>query len=80
MRRLHILGLLFWRGGLLLAGGYALYMAVAYGLDLLASFGIPIPAAPKVGFALVFSGVLCVLFSLILERIADVRQERGGDV
>ena len=78
--RLHMLGLILWRGGLLLAGGYALYLAVDYALDLLAAMGGHISPVPKAGFALVIAGVLFVLLSLILERIHDARQEHGEEV
>ena len=76
----HMLGLILWRGGLLLAGGTVLYLAVDYGLELLAAMGVRIPAAPKAGLALVFAGLVFVLISLILERRQDVRQERGEDL
>ena len=80
MRTLHVIGLLLWRGGLLLAGSYVLYQTIASGLALLASLGVQIPTAPKVGFALVLGGMVCVLLSVIMERVHDARQEQGGDL
>lgn len=71
MRPIHLLGLLLWRGGLLLAGGWVLYEAAR----LLLRF-IRLPAQLEIGLGLLVAGLAMVLLSLILERIQDIRAER----
>ena len=80
MRKTQVVGLLLWRGGLLLAGGSALYLAVRYGLGFLRFFGIFVPLLAEVGLGIGITGFLLVVLSLVLERIQDARRERGEKV
>ena len=73
MRSTHLIGLLLWRGGLLLAG----VAVVVETLRALLAF-VDIPREIEYGVALVLGGFLLVLVSLILERIEDLRAERGA--
>lgn len=79
MGRIQVVAFILWRGGLLLAGGSALYFGVRYGLRYLRFFGISIPVAAEVGLAIGIAGFLLVMISLILERIQDAKLERGGE-
>ncbi len=71
MRPIHLVGLILWRGGLLLAGGWVLYEAAR----LILRF-ICLPAQLEIGFGLLVAGLAMVLLSLILERVQDLRTER----
>jgi len=72
MRPIHLLGLLLWRGGLLLVAGSAIYYACTMVLR-----HWRLPALVEAGLGLLLSGLVLVLLSLVLERMADLRRERG---
>lgn len=72
MRAIHVIGLILWRGGLLLAGGALLYQAARFVLRF-----IEVPVALEVGLALGIAGFVFVMASLVAERIQDARRERG---
>ena len=76
MRKTHILGLLLWRGGQMLAGGAAAYYGVKYALRWMRVFGLETPRGVEVGVVLLVAGFLLVMLSLILERARDARRER----
>lgn len=76
MRKTHVIGLILWRGGLLLVGGYVLYCAVQYALRICRLFGLHIPVALEIGLGLIIAGLLFILFSIIIERIQDARREK----
>lgn len=69
MKKTHRLGLVLWRGGLLLAFGYAAFDRVR----ALLSF-----ADPELEFAvaILWTGILFVLLSVIVERFHDAKAER----
>lgn len=70
MKTIHVAGLMLWRGGILLAGGYVLYLMLRFVLRI---------ADPvlEIGTALVILGLLMVLASVIGERVADARREKS---
>ena len=69
----QLAGLILWRFGLALAGATALYRTS----KLLLQF-IDLPLQLEIGIGLIFSGAVLFLASMIIERIADLRQE--GDL
>ena len=71
MRKTHVVGLLLWRGGLLLAAGAALFQVCRL---LLRFFSLPLVL--EVGLGLVGTGLLLLLASVVLERVRDAREER----
>lgn len=73
MRRAQLIGMILWRGGLLLAAGWAFYEGATWILRL-----VEVPRQIEVGLGLVLAGLGLVLVSLILERIRDARAE--GDL
>ena len=73
MQRTQLVGLLLWRVGLIVAGGWAGF-EVARSLLRFVDF----PAQIEIGLGLGFVGFAFVMLSLILERIADRRLE--GDL
>lgn len=72
MRPIHLLGLLLWRGGLLLVVGSLIY----YVCRMVLRFW-RLPELVEAGLGLLLAGLVLVVLSLILERIADLRRERG---
>lgn len=70
MKPIHLVGLLLWRGGVLIISAAVLY-EVAH---LLLRF-IDIPVQLEVGLCLAIAGAVLVLASLIIERICDSRKE-----
>ena len=70
MRRTQLIGLLLWRGGLLLASVTVLFESVRWLLKF-----IDLPLQLEVGLGLGAVGTGLVLVSLILERIQDRRTE-----
>ena len=70
MRPVHMIGLLLWRGGLLLIGAWILFTTARYAL-LFAS----LPTEIELGLGLVIAGSILVIVSLILERVVDTRAE-----
>jgi hypothetical protein len=73
MRGLQLIGLLLWRGGVLLI----VVTAVVLGLRALLAVWSP-PVLVEVGLLLVLGGIVLVMISLILERVQDVRAERSN--
>jgi hypothetical protein len=69
----HVIGLVLWRGGLLLVAAVLLYESTSWLLQF-----IDLPVQLGVGLALVATGVLLVLISLIAERVRDYRAEGGN--
>ena len=65
---------MLWRGGLLLAGGWAAFEGARLVLGL---FDIPIQA--EIGGGLILGGSALVLLSLLLERMQDARQEGDSE-
>jgi len=70
MRRTLVIGLILWRGGLLLAGATLLFEAVRWVLRF-----IDLPAQIEIGLGCLLAGMALVLLSVILERIQDYRAE-----
>ena len=65
---MHLVGLMLWRGGILLAAAVATYEVAR---AILAFFDLP--EALKLGGGLALSGLFLVLVSLILENRQDAR-------
>ena len=72
MRPIHLVGLLLWRGGLLLIGVFALIYAVGWVLRF-----VELPLQIEIGIGLAIAGFALVMLSLILERYRDYRAEKG---
>lgn len=70
MKKSHVLGLVLWRAGILIVGGYFLFLALRFILRI---------ADPvlEVGVSLVLAGALFVLVSVVREQIEDARGERS---
>ena len=73
MRSIHLIGLLLWRGGLLLLGATAFF----YTARTIYRF-FRVPPELEIGLGLVTAGVAMVIVSLIMERVLDARAE--GDL
>ena len=73
MRPIQLIGLLLWRGGLLLVAVTVLFEAIRWSLRF-----IDLPLQLEVGFGLGAAGALLVIASFIWERIQDRRAE--GDL
>lgn len=69
MKTIHVVGLMLWRGGILLVGGYVLYLMLRFVLRI-------VDPVLEIGTALVISGLLMVLASVIGERVADAKREK----
>jgi hypothetical protein len=70
MRPIHLIGLILWRGGILLA---AVTTAIE-SVRLLLRF-VDLPVELELGVAFVLAGLALVLVSLVLERLRDSRSE-----
>ncbi len=70
MKNTHFAGLILWRGGVVLVGGYLAYQA----LRALLSFTDP---RLELAIAVLMTGVLFVFASVLAERIRDARAERS---
>lgn len=70
MKKSQVAGLILWRAGILLAGGYLLFFALRVVLRI---------ADPtlEVGVTLVLAGGLFVLASVVREQIDDARIARS---
>ena len=70
MKPTHTLGLVLWRAGVLIVGGYFAFIALRFILQI---------ADPvlEVGVALVLAGGLFVLVSVVREQIEDARRARS---
>ena len=73
MKSPQLIGLFLWRAGLLLAGGWGLYLSFGWMLGYLR-----VPPLAAAGIALILTGCALVMGSLIAERVADARAE--GDL
>ena len=73
MRRIQLIGLLLWRGGLLFVGAAVLIEAVRWVLRFWT-----LPAQVEVGLGLLLCGCSLVILSLVWERLQDYRAE--GDL
>ena len=74
MRPVHLIGVLLWRGGILLASATALIQAARWILR----FADP-PAQVEIGLGLVIAGIVLVFLSIIIERVQDCRAEKELD-
>jgi hypothetical protein len=72
MRPIHVVGLLLWRGGMLLVAGTVLFEAARFVLR----FFRP-PLQIEIGAGLLVAGAALVILSLVLERVRDARSEKG---
>ncbi|MDE2794171.1 MAG: hypothetical protein OXL34_05050 [Gemmatimonadota bacterium] len=70
MKPTHTLGLILWRIGILIVGGYFAFLA----LRLILQIADPVL---EVGVALVLAGGLFVLVSVVREQIEDARRARS---
>jgi hypothetical protein len=70
MKKSQFLGLVLWRAGILIAGGYLLFLT----LRVVLSIADPML---EVGVALVLAGGLFVLASVVMEQIEDARIARS---
>lgn len=70
MKRSQLLGLVLWRAGILIVGGYFVFLALRYILR----FADPVL---EIGVSLVLAGALFVLASVVHEQIEDARRERS---
>ena len=70
MKHTHTVGLILWRIGILIVGGYFAFLALRFILQI---------ADPvlEVGVALVLAGGLFVLVSVVREQIEDARRVRS---
>ena len=73
MRRSQAIGVLLWRGGLLVV---AITAAVEFVRALVRHYDLPLQV--ELGTSLVGGGVLLILGSMVMERIADAKRE--GDL
>lgn len=72
MRAIHLVGLVLWRGGLILAAAVILFQTARWILRF-----VEIPLQLEIGSALLLSGMALVLLSVVLERVMDYRKEGG---
>ena len=70
MRRTQAIGVVLWRGGLLLAAGAAVLESARRILRF-----VDLPAQLEAGLGLIVSGAVLVFLSLVIERIKDQRRE-----
>ena len=68
MRKAQVLGLVLWRGGLLVAGATGLF----YGAQELLRY-VDLPGVLQIAGALVLSGLGLVLVSIVLENQEDAQ-------
>jgi len=71
MRAVQVVGLLLWRGGMLLVGATILFQAARFVLRWFRP-----PMAVEIGLGLMVAGAALVMLSLIMERVRDARRER----
>ena len=70
MRRTQMLGMLLWRGGLLLVASYSFFRIARLVLTY-----ADIPTELEIGIGLALAGAGMVLASLVMERVEDARAE-----
>lgn len=70
MKKSQLLGLVLWRAGILIAGGYFVFFTLRYILRI---------ADPvlEIGVSLALAGALFVLVSVVREQMEDARRERS---
>ena len=66
----QMVGLMLWRGGLLLVASYALWRGARLALTY-----ADLPTQLEVGLGLAVAGAALVLGSLVAERVQDARRE-----
>jgi hypothetical protein len=66
----HLVGLVLWRGGALLVGGYLAYQVLRVVLTFT-------DAQLETAVAVFLTGLVMVFLSLVVERIEDAQEERG---
>ena len=69
MKAIQLLGLILWRGGVLLAVGYLAYLALRAVLTFT-------DTQLELAVAVLLTGVVFIFLSVLGERIADARAER----
>jgi hypothetical protein len=67
---IQLVGLLCWRGGLMLIASYGLFRTSRFLLTY-----VDLPVQLEVGFGLALAGAILVMGSLIAERRVDARGE-----
>ncbi len=72
MTRLQLVGFVLWRCGLMLVAGYSTLRVARWALRY-----VDLPAQVDWGLGLAIAGAVLVLGSLLAERVADTRAERG---
>jgi hypothetical protein len=70
MKVSHLAGLVFWRGGVVLAGGYVAYQILRAVLTIT-------DTRLELAVGVLLTGVLFVFASVVGERIQDARDERS---
>lgn len=70
MRWILLVGLVLWRGGALLVGGYLAYQALRVILTIT-------DPQLETAVALFLTGLVMVFLSVLIERIQDARDERN---
>ena len=71
MRTTQLIGLILWRGGLLIIGAAALIETMRW---ILRFWTMPLQI--EIGLGLLLSGAALVILSLVLERIHDIQAEK----
>jgi len=69
MRWIHFVGLVLWRGGALLVGGYLAYQLLRLVLTIT-------DAQLEAAVAIFLTGFVMVALSVLVEQIGDSRKER----
>ena len=70
MTTLHVVGVVLWRGGLLLVGGYVAFAVLRVILSIT-------DIQLEIAVAILLAGLLLVFLSVLGERIVDAREERS---
>lgn len=68
----QLIGLICWRGGLMLVGSYTLVRGARLFFE-----NVDLPAQVELGLSLVIAGALLVGTSLLLERMRDMKEEQA---
>ena len=69
MKKTHVVGLVLWRGGMILALAYVAY----WGMRSLLTITDP---QLEIGVAVGLAGLILVFVSVVMERVQDARSER----
>lgn len=70
MRGIHLLGLILWRGGTLLVGGYLAFQLLKQVLTFT-------DTQLETAVAIFLTGLIMVFLSILIEQIQDSRKERN---